>query len=190
MIIQKAALRPVPEYAVVPGHVLEELEVELDEGEVSLQDALDQGFNDFDRRQEVLATALADELASAQDELVQSLGYFLVVTVYVAFREAFPRRLNEVDEDALRMANATLTIDEELRAGDATEVLDSDDLLAMSQPAVLSFIQHHIDEAIEQADGQVDLDELERIYRSLLVLVIALSHAVTAPAGADSSLLN
>ena len=183
MILRKAALRPVPAHAVVDTHTLHAMEASLDDDDDSLQDILDRGFNDLDRRQPAVAQHLADHLARTADELVQSLGYFLVVTIHMAFREQFPTRLVEVDDSALDIARATLEADEELRANDPTEVLDSDYVLALSQPAVLQYIQHHVDEALEQADGEIDLDELDRIYRALLVEVIALSHAVKSPTG-------
>jgi hypothetical protein len=131
----------------------------------------------------VLSEWLSEQLAEGNDELVQSLGYFLVVTVFMAFREAFPTRLEEVDEGALQIALETLAVDEELRANDPTETFDSDDVVAMGQPAVLDFVQHHVEEAIEQAEGEVELGELDGVYRALLVEVIALSHAVTGPRG-------
>lgn len=183
MIVRKAALRPVPSYAIVDAQTIHAIEENLDEDEDALQDALDQGFAELDRRQPAVAGYLADQLSRTGDELVQSLGYFLAVTVYLAFREAFPTRLHEVDEDALGMARETLATDEQLRAEDPSEVLDSDDVVAMSQPSLVAFVQHHVDEALEQGEGEVDLDELERVYRSILVQVIALSHAVASPSG-------
>ncbi len=183
MILRKAALRPVPPHALVDTHVLEQLETSLDIGGDSLQDVLDRSFTELDRRQGPLAEWLADILARTRDELVQSLGYFLTVTVYMAFREAFPTRLTEVDPSALDIARATLSADEELRAADPTEVLDSDDVIALTQPALIHYIQHHVDEALEQGEGELNLDELERIYRAILVEIIALSHAVASPSG-------
>lgn len=173
----------MPAHAVVEAHVLEELEASLDTGDAPLQDLLDRGFSELDRRQVALAEWLADILARTRDELVQSLGYFLAVTVYMAFREAFPTRLTEVDQSALNIARATLSADEELRAADPTEILDSDDVIALTQPALVHYIQHHVDQALDQGEGEVDLDELERVYRSILIEVIALSHAVTSPSG-------
>ena len=183
MILQKAALRPVPPYAIVDANTLHALELTLDENEAQLQEILDRAFGDMDRRQPTIAGWLSDSLAQTDDELVQSLGYFLIVTVYLAFREAFPVRLTEVDDNALEMASATLEIDEEIRAADPTEILDSDDILAMSQPSVLAYIQHHIDEALGQAEEEINIEELEHMYRSILIQVIALSHAVTSPSG-------
>lgn len=183
VFLRKAALRPIPSYAVVEPHFIEAIESVLDE-DGKLQARLDLGYRELDRRQPALSGWLSTELSMGRDEIVQSLGYFLIITVYMAFREAFPTRLHEIDEDALRLAIETLTADEELRANDPTEILESDDVVAISQPSMLSFIQHHVREALEQAEGEMNLEELDRIYRAVLVQVIALSHAVASPKGA------
>ncbi len=180
---RKAALRPVPNFAVVDSVFVEAIERQLEEEDEELQETLDQGFRDLDRRQPVLAPWLSEQLAAGRDELVQSLGYFLVVTVYLAFREAFPTRLGQIDDGGLGIAESTLAVDEELRAADPSEVLESDDIVALGQPALLSFVQHHVQEALEQAEGQLDLEELDDVYRAVLVEVIALTHAVGSPDG-------
>lgn len=183
MFLRKAALRPVPRWAIVDEDVIASVEASLEDDEKNLQESLDRGYSELDRLQPTIALWMADELSRMGDELVQSVGYFLSVTVYLAFREAFPTRLREVDEGMLRIAEATLTADEELRAEDPLEILDSDDVLAISQPSLIAYVQHHVGEALDQGEGEVDLDELDRVYRALLVQVIALSHAVASPTG-------
>jgi hypothetical protein len=173
----------VPAHAIVDEHSVEAIEESLGDGQESLQDTLDRGYAELDRKQPALAGWLADEVSDRADELVQSLGYFLAVTVYLAFAEAFPRRLREVDGGNLQMALDTLAADEELRANDPQEILDSDDVVAMGQPALLAFVQHHLEQAIEQAGESMDLMDLDRVYRAVLVEVIALSHAVESPSG-------
>jgi hypothetical protein len=188
MFLRKAALRPVPDWAVVDERAIALLEEALEDGgvEKKLQETLDNGFRDLGRRQPVLATFVGEEVGSRSDDLAQSLGYFLVVTVYLAFHEMFPTRLREVDDGGLQAAIDSLEADEELRADDPSEVLDSDDVVAMGQPVVLRYVQHHLQEALEQAGEEADLEELDRIYRVVLVEVIALSHAVEAPGGGDA----
>lgn len=183
MFLRKAALRPVPEYATVSEHAIDALEFELEGHGEALQDALDIGYRELDRDQPTLSDWLSERVSECSDEMVQSLGYFLVVTVYMLFREAFPRRLTAVDESNLLMARDTLEVDEELRAHDPHEVLESDDVIGLSQPLVLDFIQHHIQEALEQTEGEIDIEALDSLYRALLVEVIALSHAVASPSG-------
>lgn len=183
MFLRKAALRPVPSWAVVSASAIDALEAQLSAAEEQLQGELDRGYRDMDLGQPHLAEWLAEEVSSGHDELAQSVGYFLAVTVHMAFKEAFGRRLRLVDEASLELAQQTLAVDEELRANDPSEVFESDDVIAMGQPALVDFIQHHFDEAIAQSDEATDLRAFDVVYRALLVEVIALSHAVDAPEG-------
>ena len=168
---------------MVDDLAIDALEEALGEGEANLQQALDAGYREMDRLQPHLAEWLAGQVSSRKDELAQSVGYFLAVTVYIAFREAFPTRLDTVDEVSLKLAIDTLSADEELRANDPSEILESDDVVAMGQPAILGYVQHHFDEALAQADDDVDLEAFDVVYRAILVEVIALSHAVRSPGG-------
>lgn len=186
MFLRKAALRPVPKFAVVDEQSIDAVEQLLEDDEEDLQETLDAGYRDLERKQPALSTWLAEEVSHRSDEMAQSLGYFLVVTVFLAFQEAFPTRLDPVDEGGLRMALDTLEADEELRAQDPTEVLDSDDVVAMTQPALLEYVQHHLQEALAQAQGEeedANLEDMDRVYRAILVEVISLSHAVQGPPG-------
>lgn len=173
----------MPPWAVVDDLAIDALEDSLGEPEENLQETLDTGYREMDRLQPDLAEWLAGQVSSRKDELAQSVGYFLAVTVYLAFREAFPTRLGTVDGSALHLAIETLDTDAELRANDPTEVFESDDVVAMGQPSVLSYVQHHFDEAVAQADGEADLEAFDVVYRAILVEVIALSHAVRSPNG-------
>ena len=183
VFLRKAALRPVPRWAIVEEDVIAGVEAALEDDETTLQEALDRGYSELDRRQPAMALWMADELSRVNDELAQSVGYFLSVTIYLAFREAFPTRLREIDEGMIHIAEATLRADEELRAEDPLEILDSDDVLAISQPSLIAYVQHHVGEALDQGEGEVDLDDLDDVYRALLVQVIAMSHAVASPSG-------
>ena len=184
--VRKAALREVPGHAVVDEVALAGVEEALGEEGEELQASLDASYREMDRRQPALAAWLAEQVSGRNDELVQSLGYFLVVTVYMAFREAFPTRLGEVSASQLALVIQTLAADEELRADDPTEVLETDDIVAMGQPALLHFVQHHLDEALGQAGDAPDLEAFDHVYRAILVEVIALSQAVAPPEGAPA----
>lgn len=191
-LVRKAALRPVPKWAVVDENAIASVEEALgddtDEGgtDVQLQTALDAAYREMDRLQPVMARYLAEAVAERDDDLAQSVGYFLIVTVHMAFREAFPTRLGPVDDDALQMAIDTLDADEELRKDDPAEMMESDDVVAMTQPPLLHFVQHHIEQALEQAGETPDLSAFDHIYRAVLVEVVALSHAVAPPEGVTS----
>jgi hypothetical protein len=179
VFLQKAALRPIPASARVEEFALAGVEEALDTDENLLQDVLDQAFRELDKRQPELAEYLAGELAERTDDLAQSLGYFLVVAVYMAFREAFPTRLGAVTPDGLESALMSLDADETLRANDPKEVLESDDVIAMGQPHIVEFVQSHVQEALEgTGDDEVNLDDVDAVYRAVLIEIIALSHAV------------
>lgn len=180
--LQRAAIRPVPPHAVVEEASIAEVESTLD-GPGALEGALDRGYRELDRTQPELATFLSEEIAARTDEVAQSLGYFLIVAVYLLFREAFPTRLTQIDHAALGAALDSLETDESLRGDSSDEVLESDDVIAMGQPAVLDFVQQHIQEALEVAGESANLEQLDDVYRAVLVEVIALSQCVEPPPG-------
>ena len=184
--VKKAALRPVPKWAVVDDVALGGVESTLSDESDQLQETLDAAYREMDRRQPALAGWLGGEVSGRSDDLAQSLGYFLIVTVYMAFREAFPTRLGEVTEAELTDARDMLAADEELREGDAAEMMESDDVVAMTQPTLLHFVQHHLDQALDQAGEKADLESFDQVYRAVLIEVISLSHVVAPPEGEGS----
>ena len=186
LFVNKAALRPVPRWAVVDEVALGAIEQALGDDDGQLQERLDAAYREMDRQQPALATWLAGQVSSRSDDLAQSLGYFLIVTVYMAFKEAFPTRLGEVGAQGLEVARGSLEADEELRENDPAEAMESDDVVAMTQPTVLHFVQHHLDQALDQAGETPDVEAFDQIYRAVLVEVIALSHAVAPPEGEGS----
>lgn len=185
--VRNTALRDVPRHAVVDEVAIQAVEDQLGEEGDDLQQTLDGTYREMDRKQPALAQWLAEQVSSRSDDLAQSLGYFLVVTVYMAFREAFPTRLGEVEETSLKLAIDMLAADEELRANDPSELMESDDVVAMGQPVLLHFVQHHLDQALTQGGEEPDLEAFDHIYRAILVEVIALSHAVRSPDGTSTT---
>jgi len=183
VFFRKAALRPVPSFATVDNRYVQSMEQSLDDDDEKLQEALDRGYHDFDSKQPAVAAHAGSILSTLNDELVQALGYFLTVTVYLSFREAFPTRLTTASEDDVSIAEATIEADEEIRANDPDEALETDDVVGIAQPAVVAFVQHHVEQALEQGGDEVNLTELDRVYRSVLVEIVALSHAVASPEG-------
>jgi ketosteroid isomerase-like protein len=95
--------------------------------------------------------------------------------------------LGAIDETQLTLAIETFDADEALRREDPSEVMETDDVVAMTQPALVHFVQHHLEEAIEQAGESPDLEAFDHVYRTVLVEVVALSHAVVPPEGLVTS---
>jgi len=186
MWVRGAAIRPVPAYAVVDRDVLDGVEDELASSGMSSKSELDDAFGRFERTQPALASHVAQVLARPLDETALALGYFLTIAVWLAFERAFGMRLREVSDAELEAADAALSLEEELRAAHANEPLDTDDVMAIEQPGVLSFVNEHVDAALEPSDPdaqEVDVDDVHLVYRTVLVLTLALSHSVAPVSG-------
>ena len=187
MWVRGAAIRPVPSYAVVDREVLDRIEEELAENGLSPKSDLDDAFGRFETTQQALTQNAAQVLARPLDETALALGYFLTIAVWLAFERAFGARLVEVDDQALEAAQSALTLEEELRATHSEEPLELEDVMAIEQPGILAFVNEHVEAALEPGDGEpreVDVDDVHAVYRCVLVLTLALSHAVSPATGA------
>lgn len=196
MWVRGAAIRPVPSYAVVGREQLDQIEDELAENELTPRSDLDDAFGRFEQTQPALAQHTAQVLALPLDETALALGYFLTIAVWLGFERAFGLRLGEVDDQALEAAESALALEEELRATHSEEPLELEDVMAIEQPGILAFVNEHVEAALEPADGtgsapgegrearDVDVDDVHAVYRSVLVMTLALSHAVSPVTGA------
>lgn len=186
MWVRGAAIRPVPGYAVVDRDVLDAVEDDLADSGLSSKSDLDDAFGRFEQTQPALAARAATVLARPLDETALALGYFLTIAVWMAFERAFGARLEEVTEEAAIAAEKALELEEELRASHGDEPLELEDVMAIEQPGVLAFVNEHVEAALEPTDAEpreVDVDDVHAVYRSVLVLTLALSHAVVPRAG-------
>lgn len=183
MWVRGAAIRPVPAYAVVRTEVLDAVEQRLAVDDDDARAELDESFVRFERTQPQLADRVSVVLSRPLDETALALGYFLSIAVWLSFERAFKARLREVSEDEIHAAEAALSLEEELRAQNGHEPLDLDDVVALEQPNVLAFVNGHVDAALDvgsrDAGGcDIDVDDVHTVYRSILLLTMALSHAV------------
>lgn len=142
---------------------------------------LDDAFARFEQSQPALAERIANALSGAQDETALALGYFLTLSVWLAFDAAFGAELKEVGETELNSVEEAFSLDEQLRLSDPAEALDTDDVISMEQPHVLSFVNDHIDAALDANGHEADVDDVHAVYRVVLIEVLALSYAVQAP---------
>jgi len=165
--------------------VLDRIEEHLAENGLSPKSDLDDAFGRFEQTQPALAARAAHVLARPLDETALALGYFLTIAVWMGFERAFGRRLGEVTDEQLEAAESALTLEEELRATHAEEPLELEDVMAIEQPGILAFVNEHVEAALEpaEAEREVDVDDVHAVYRSVLVMVLALSHAVTPASG-------
>jgi len=140
-----------------------------------------------------IAGYLQREVDGLHDDTAEALGSFLSVVLWRSFQEAFGARMRPVPEEHVAAVQAMFEYDEELRRGDAAEVLESDDLVAIGQPHLVAFVREQIDAALEpDEDGEsadVNLDDIATIYRALLIAILALGQGVTPPRGAVTGML-
>ena len=181
MWVRRAAIRPVPAFAQVPLRALATVEEELGDDDEQTRTHLEEAFARFDRTQPALADRISKALNGPLDETALALGYFLTLAIWLAFDRVFRSDLGEVTETALRSVEEALQLDEQIRLSDPAEAVDSDDVVAMEQPDVLSFVHEHLDAALEANADEVDVDDVHAIYHVVLIEVLALSYAVRAP---------
>ena len=182
MWVRRAAIRPVPSFAQIPLRALAEVEDQLANDDEEARTKLDEAFARFERTQPALADRIAQILSGPLDETALALGYFLTLAVWLAFDSVFHDELEEISAVALTGVEESLKLDEQLRLADPAEALDSDDVIAMEQPDVLSFVHEHIDAALEANASEVDVDDVHEIYRVVLIEVLSLSYSVRPPA--------
>jgi hypothetical protein len=185
MWVRGAAIRPVPAFAVVGRAVIDGVERALSQEGDAADRELARWFERFEKTQPEIARRANELLSRPLDETALALGYFLTVAVWLAFDRSFHGRLEEVSAEALSAAEAALALEEELRAAHTDEPLELDDVMAIEQPSVVAFVHEHVDAALEgpAEDGEVDVDDVDLVYKLVLLETLALSHAVAAPQG-------
>ncbi|MEO7328022.1 MAG: hypothetical protein ABI193_05555 [Minicystis sp.] len=181
MWVRRAAIRPVPTYAQVPLRALSNVEDQLGEDDEQARARLDEAFARFEDTQPALADRISKTLGGPLDETALALGYFLTLAIWLAFDGVFGADIVEVTETALEGAEESLKLDEQIRLSDPAEAVDSDDVVAMEQPDVLTFVHEHLDAALEANATEVDVEDVHTVYHVVLVEVLALSYAVKAP---------
>lgn len=173
----------MPAYARVPAASLEAVRLSLADDEEEAREQLDAAFDRFEREQPCLSAHIGDVLSGPLDETALALGYFLALTVWLAFDRAHASHLEQVSAEMIAATQELLALDEELRRADPLELLDSDDIIAMEQPSLLEFVHEHVNATLEANMAHIDMDDIDVIYRVILVEILALSYAVSRPAG-------
>lgn len=192
MWVKGAAIRPVPRYAVVGTDALERIERELADDSARAREELDEAFARFESTQPNLADAICRLLSKPMDEPALALGYFLAISIWLAFERTFGEtRLREVSADALNATEEAIALEDELRSKRGNEPLDLEDVVSLEQPNVLAFVHGHVDAALDPfglgAQGrerEVNVEDVQAVYRAIILLTLCLSHAVVPVDGA------
>jgi hypothetical protein len=184
MWVRKSSIRPVPAFARVTAAAVDKVrETLLSQSEEDAEAGLDEFFEDFELAQQALYTAVSNTLEEPMDENARALGYFLSLVVWLSFQDAHGRALRNVSPDEIRATTELLEFDSQLRAEDPTDPLETDDVITMLQPAVMQFVHEQIQGALEDQGSAANLDEFQAVYKILMVELLSLSYAVSAPIG-------
>lgn len=177
MLLQRVAIEPVPQYAVVDEDTVVQVvqRVTRDDDAVPVLEA---AFDRLERRQPALAGWLADEVGRANELGAQTLTYFLFLIVFMSFDEAFGGRLGEVRRDDLAHTFDRLAADGELRDTATPGESYSEDVVSLSQPALMTLINGEVERAVDAAGQAGRALDVDPIVQALLIEVLALSAAV------------
>jgi len=178
----QTAIPPIARYARVSAPALEIAARRLATRDGTISTAkLSAEFAQCEREQPALAQWMGRALAIPGDDAARGLGASLAITIWNAFRLAVGDRLRRVTSEDCDAADQLLRIDEELRRGDAKVALESDDVIAQHQPEIARFVQARLEDTMTHFANEIDIDDVDAMYRMLLVEVLALSYAVRPP---------
>jgi hypothetical protein len=200
MWVRGAAIRPVPRFAVVPRSTLDQIERELADDSPRAQGELDGAFSRFESTQPHLADAISQVLSRPLHQTALALGYFLSISVWLAFERTFGEaRLRQVSTDALDATDQAISLEEELRATFGDAPIHLDDVVSVEQPNVLTFVHEHVEAAFDPASvrggavketrlpaaeaqakpsGKTHESDVRAVVRATVLLTLCLSHAV------------
>lgn len=170
-------------FARVSAHAVERVRESLSDDDDEARSQLDAAFARMERRQPAISSHVGEVLGRPLDETALALGYFLALSVWLAFEEAHADHIDEVSAEAIGETEQLLMLDEELRKSDASDPMDTDDVVAMEQPAIMEMVHEQISTTLESHGTDVDLEDVQVVYGLILVVLLSLSYAVQRPAG-------
>lgn len=150
-------------------------------------DGLDEAFKEFEEQQPILASYVGQILSRSRNEATIALGFFLSLSIWLAFSRTHGAAVQQVTGEDLHSTLEHFALDENLRMDEPQDSLETVDVIAMEQPALVEFVHEHMDATLELKHTSVNPEELQVVYRNVLVEILALSYAVRAPLGATVS---
>lgn len=183
MWIRKSSIRKVPSFARIPRYALDQVREELFVQGDDAHERLDDAFEDFEEQQPALASHVGQILSRPLGEATMALGFFLSLSIWLAFDRVHGAAVQVVTEGELHSTRELMSLDEALRMAEPQEALETVDVIGMEQPALIEFIHQHLEATLDIRHTAIDANELQLIYRTILVEVLALSYAVQTPSG-------
>ena len=183
MWVNQSAIRPIPPYAKVHPLVIELVRDELLTSNEDIEGRLDRAFEGFERSQPILAQRVGEVLEGPLGEAAVALGFFLTLSVWMAFDRAHGSSQGMVSQAGFDSTSELVKLDQKLRQDAQDEALETDDVIAMEQPAIMRFIHEQMTTTLEIHSASIEAEHLARVYRTILVEILALSYAVKVPKG-------
>src|SRR5690606_22666625 len=106
------------------------------DGGMGTHDGLDDAFEEFEEQQPVLASYVGQILSRSTSEATIALGFFLSLSIWLAFSRTHGTAVQTVAEEDLHSTLEHFTLDENLRMGEPQASLETVDVIAMEQPAL------------------------------------------------------
>ena len=170
----------MPSYAQVPLRALTTVEDGLGDDDEEARKRFDGALKRFESTQPALANRVSRALNCPIDETALALGYFLTLSVWLAFDQVFRSALDEVTDTAVRGAEEALRLDEQIDSRTLPRLSSRTKLSRWNSRTYLR-LQEHIDAALEANANSVNVDDVHAIYEIVLIEVLALSYAVQRP---------
>lgn len=183
MWVRKSSIRPVPSFARIHAGAVERVRHELILEGIDSQEKLDDAYDGFEHSQVAVADYVANVLSRPLGDATLALGYYLSLAIWMIFDRYQGSALRTVGAEELAATKQLFALDESLRESEPFEALETDDVVAMEQPALVAFVHEHIEATLDSPGADVDPKELQGIYRLILIEILALSYAVEAPVG-------
>src|SRR5262245_30509149 len=150
MWLRRSALRPVPRHARLPESSVAGLEATFSAADARARRLAQAGFERLTAQQPALTEYLAHKFTDSLDDTARALGNMLAVAVFVGFEGFAGSALRRLSAEAVAAADLALAADEELRRSDPRDALESEDIVAIDQPALVAFVNEHIGRTLDQ----------------------------------------
>jgi hypothetical protein len=181
--VRRSAIKLVPRFARVPASAVAAARALLSGTDEQRRAFVRERFDRLSLAHPGLARYLQGRLPPALDNAALALGQMLAVAVHLSFESTPGLRSRPADDDLVAAADAALGADEALRRSDPMDALDSEDIVAIEQPALVAFVNEHVGLTLERHAGAIDVDQVALVFRAILVEILALSQAVLPPPG-------
>ncbi|MCL2823841.1 MAG: hypothetical protein FWD57_07620 [Polyangiaceae bacterium] len=181
----QSAIPVVPSFARLPEHAVEKACATLMDGSGVFRPVLlRKAFIECEQQQPGLSTWVGRRIARANDDAARGFGMAMAMAIWTAFSQHFGNRIRTMATGDCTTVEGILHADKEMRQIDPNVTLESDDIIAVHQPEIAKLVRASMEETLatdveEQPDSDpIDVDEVDAVYRMLLVEVLALSYAV------------